>query len=318
MQTQSRYLGVDVSKDLLVVVFERHRWQFANSKSGYAKLIGQIRKQPGPIHVVCEATGPYHLAMCLALQEAGIAFTISNPAWIKYFGLSEGVLAKNDPIDAALIERFANAKRPAADAPITREQIALSELVNHRAQLVASRTSMLASRQQLLDPAVRKEIDRALGALERCITRVQRRLQQMVDSNSLWKEKVAQLSSVSGVGFLTAVVLLAKMPELGSLSRGQCAALAGLAPYDDDSGARNGRRSIRGGRSEVRSALYMAALSATTHNRVLRQFYERLTRAKKPFKVAITAVMRKLLVYLNSLLKTFPPAPSPSGGQTYP
>src|SRR5678810_964627 len=80
MQTQSRYLGVDVSKDLLVVVFERHRWQFANSKSGYAKFIGQIRKQPGPIHVVCEATGPYHLAMCLALQEAGIAFTISNPA----------------------------------------------------------------------------------------------------------------------------------------------------------------------------------------------------------------------------------------------
>src|SRR4030095_17078969 len=106
MQTPSRALGVDVSKDLLVVAFERNRWQFPNSKEGYRKLIAQIREQRGPIHVVCEATGPYHLAMCLALQEAAIAVTISNPAWIKYFGRSEGVLAKNDHIDAALIERF--------------------------------------------------------------------------------------------------------------------------------------------------------------------------------------------------------------------
>jgi transposase len=318
MQTPSRYLGVDVSKDLLVVAFERNRWQFPNSKEGYRKLIAQIRQQRGPIHVVCEATGPYHLAMCLALQEAAIAVTISNPAWIKYFGRSEGVLAKNDPIDAALIERFANAKRPAADPPITREQIALNELVSHRAQLVTSRTRLLTSRQQLLDPAVRKEVDRAVAALERCITRAERRLKEKVDANPLWKEKVARLSSVNGVGFLTAVVLLAKMPELGGLSRGQCAALGGLAPYDDDSGARNGRRSIRGGRSDVRSALYMAALSATTHNPVLRQLYQRLIRAKKPFKVAITAVMRKLLVYLNSLLKEFTPIPSPTGGQTYP
>jgi transposase len=199
MQTPSRYLGVDVSKDLLVVAFERNRWQFPNSKEGYRKLIAQIRQQRGPIHVVCEATGPYHLAMCLALQEAAIAVTISNPAWIKYFGRSEGVLAKNDPIDAALIERFANAKRPAADPPITREQIALNELVSHRAQLVTSRTRLLTSRQQLLDPAVRKEVDRAVAALERCITRAERRLKEKVDANPLWKEKVARLSSVNGL-----------------------------------------------------------------------------------------------------------------------
>jgi len=303
MKTQSRYLGVDVAKDLLVVAFERNRWQFANSKEGYRKLIAQIRKESGSMHVVCEATGPYHLAMCLALQEAAIAVTVSNPARIKYFGRSEGVLAKNDPIDAALIERFASAKRPEPDPPISREQIALNELVNHRAQLVASRKGLLAARQQLLDASVRKEIDRAIAALDRCIASAERRLKQRVDSHPLWKEKIARLSSVKGVGFLTAVVLMAKMPELGSLSRGQCAALAGLAPFDNESGARNGKRSIQGGRCDVRSALYMAALSATTSNLVLRQFYQRLIDGKKPFKVAITAVMRKLLVYLNSLLK---------------
>lgn len=318
MKTQSRYLGVDVAKDLLVVAFERHRWQFANSKEGHRKLIAQIGKQSGSIHVVCEATGPYHLAMGLALQEAGIAVTVSNPARIKYFGRSEGVLAKNDPIDAALIECFAKAKRPEADPPISREQIALNELVNHRAQLVASRKSMLASRQQLLDASVRKEIDRAIAALDRCITSAERRLKEKIESNPSWKAKLARLSSVRGVGFITAVVLLAKMPELGSLSRGQCAALGGLAPYDNESGTYTGKRSIHGGRSDVRSALYMSALSATTYNPVLRAFYQRLIGAKKPFKVAITAVMRKLLVYLNSLLKSFAQAPALSGGQTYP
>ena len=119
MKMQSRYLGVDVSKDMLVVAFERNRWQFPNSKEGHGKLIAHIQKLGGPIQVVCEATGPYHLPMCLALQEAGFPLTIANPAWIKYFGRSEGVLAKTDPIDAALIERYANAsaRRRYADSP---------------------------------------------------------------------------------------------------------------------------------------------------------------------------------------------------------
>ena len=307
MQTPSRHLGIDVSKDVLVVAFERNRWQFPNSKEGHRKLIAQIRKLAGPIQVVCEDTGPYHLPMCLALQSAGLPLTKVNPAWVKYFARSEGKLVKNDPQDAALIERYAHAKRPAADPPITLEQIALTELINHRSQLVASRKAMATSRQQLLDRTVRQEIDRSLAALERCLKAAERRLKQMVDANPAWKQKIALLSSVQGVGFLTAVVLLAKMPELGSLNRGQCAALAGLAPYDNESGTAIGKRSIRGGRSDVRSALYMAAVTAAKHNEVLRPLYLRLSDAKKPFKVAITAVMRKLLLYLNSLLKHFAP-----------
>jgi transposase len=304
MQPQVRYLGVDVSKDTLVVAFERNRWQFPNSKEGYGKLIVQIQKHAGTVHVVCEATGPYHLPMCLALQQAGIPVTIANPAWIKFFGRSEGMLAKTDPIDASLIERYANARRPAADPPIRREQIGLTELINHRAQLVDSKTALLNMRGQVLDPTVGKEIDRAIAALDRCIEAAERRLRERIEADPSWKEKLAILTSVKGIGFTTAVVLIAKMPELGLLNRGQCAALAGLAPYDNDSGTFIGERSICGGRSDVRRALYMAAVTAARHNPVLRIFYERLISAKKPFKVAITAVMRKLLIYLNSLLKS--------------
>jgi len=303
MLKESRYLAVDVSKETLVVAFERNRWQFPNSKDGHSKLIAQIKKQCGPIHAVCEATGPYHLPMCLALQAAGIAVTISNPARIHYFGRSEGVLAKNDPIDAALIERFANAKRPPADPPLCREQLALSEMVNHRRQLVDAIKVFRVHGQQVIEAALRKDIERSIAALERRIEAMERQLRQKLEANPAWKKKLEVLMSAKGVGFVTAIVLLVRMPELGSLNRGQCGALAGLAPYDDDSGTHQGKRSIRGGRSEVRNALYMAALTAVRLNPVLKTIYERLLKAKKPFKVAITAVMRKMLIYLNALLK---------------
>ena len=303
MLNQSRYLGVDVSKDTLVVAFERNRWQFSNSKEGHRKFIEQINKQSGTLHVVCEATGPYHLAMCLALQAAGIALTVSNPARIHYFGRSEGVLAKNDPIDAALIERFAQSKRPPADPPLCREQLTLNELVNHRRQLVDAIRIFRVNRQQVINRDVRREIDRSIAALERRVQAVERELQDKVNANPAWKKKFDVLISAKGVGFITAIVLLVKMPELGSLNRGQCAALAGLAPYDDDSGQHDGRRSIRAGRAEVRSAIYMGALSATRANPILKAIYQRLKKANKPSKVAITAVMRKMLIYLNALLK---------------
>jgi transposase len=311
MLNQSRYLGVDVSKDTLMAAFERHRWQFPNSKEGHRKLIAQIHKQGGVIHVVCEATGPYHLAMCLALQDAGLAFTISNPARIHYFGRSEGVLAKNDPIDAALIERFANAKRPPADAPLCRDQIALSEMVNHRRQLVEAAKVFRTHRKQVLDAGLRGEIDKSIAVLQKRIKALERELREKIEAKPTWKAKLELLMSAEGVGFLTALVLLVKMPELGALNRGQCAALAGVAPYDNDSGSHQGKRSIRGGRSEVRCALYMASLSAVRYNPILKTIYQRLRKTqKKPYKVAITAVMRKLLLHLNALLKTLSEQPS--------
>jgi transposase len=179
----------------------------------------------------------------------------------------------------------------------------LNELVNHRRQLVDAIRIFRVNRQQVINSDVRKEIDRSIAALERRVQAVERELQDKVNANPAWKKKFDVLISAKGVGFITAIVLLVKMPELGSLNRGQCAALAGLAPYDDDSGQHDGRRSIRAGRAEVRSAIYMGALSATRANPILKAIYQRLKKAKKPSKVAITAVMRKMLIYLNALLK---------------
>jgi len=304
MLSPSRYLGVDVSKDTLVVACERRRWQFANSKAGHRKFIAQLKKLPGPVHVLCESTGPYHLPMCLALQDAGFAVTIGNAARIHYFGLSEGIIAKNDPIDAELIERFAKAKRPPADPPLCREQLALSESVTHRRQLVEMIKVLRTHRQQVLHAALVAEINKSIAVLEKRLQALDQQLRAKIEAHPLWKAKFALLTATKGVGFVTALILLAKMPELGTLNRGQCAALGGVAPYDDDSGKHLGKRSIRGGRHEVRASLYMAALTAAHFNPILKTFYQRLLAQKKPAKVALTAVMRKLLVYLNALLKT--------------
>ena len=309
MSSSSCYLGVDVSKDTLVVAHQGRRWQVANTPEGHRKFIAQIQQLSAAGHVVCESTGGYHLPLCLALQEAGLACTIAQAARIHYFGRSEGTLAKNDPIDAALIERFAHAKRPPAAVPLCREQLALSEGVTHRQQLVGMIKVLRTYRQQVLTPALRAEIDPSIDALEKRLAALDGKLRAQIDARPGWKAKYALLTATKGVGFVTALSLLAKMPELGTLNRGQCAALAGLAPYANDSGQHAGKRSIRGGRHEVRTALYMAALSAATFNPILKIFYQRLRAQKKLFKVAITAVMRKLLLHLNTLLKPATPLP---------
>jgi len=309
MSSPSCYLGVDVSKNTLVVAGSGRRWQFANTKDGHRKFIAQIKKLSGSGHVVCESTGSYHLSMCLALQEAGLAFTVANAARIHYFGLSEGIIAKNDPIDAGLIERFANTKQPLADPPLCRAQLALSESVTHRQQLVEMIKVLRTHRQQVLHAPLVTEIDKSITALEKRLEALERKLRAQVDAHPLWKKKLALLVEVQGIGFITALSLLAKMPELGTLNRGQCAALGGLAPYDNDSGKHQGKRTIRGGRKEVRCALYMAALSAAQFNPILKTFYQRLLAQKKLAKVALTAVMRKLLIYLNTVLKNISTPP---------
>jgi transposase len=311
MLKPSRYLGIDVSKETLVMAFAGQRWQLPNTKEGHRALIARIRQESGRVQVVCEATGCYHLAMCLALQAAGIGLTIRNPAQIYFFGRSEGVLAKNDPIDAGLIERFANAKRPPADPPLCPQRLALAEMINHRRQVVESIKVLRVQRQQVLSAAVVEQIENSILVLETRLEGIEQELRKMIEGNAVWKQKVELLSATKGIGFLSALILVARMPELGTLNRAQCAALAGVAPYDDDSGVRRGRRSIRGGRAEVRSALYMAALSAVRFNPVLKATYQRLREAKKPCKVALIAVMRKLLIYLNGLLKDAFPLSAP-------
>jgi transposase len=297
------YVGVDVSKDTLVTACGRHRWEFRNTTAGHGKFIAQLRKLPGTAQVVCESTGPYHLWMCHALQAAGIAFTIINPKRIYHHVRSDGVEAKNDPMDALAVERFAAEKEPQPSPPLNLEQIALCELLSHRAHLSEAAKALRIHRQQVLSSLAGKEIDRSLAQLEKQIAALEKKLRALAEANPEMKKTLALLMEVPGVGFITAMTLIARMPELGTLNRGQCAALAGLAPFDNDSGKFRGRRTIRGGRSDVRQVLYMAALSASRFNAALKPVYQRLIEGGKPFKVAIVAIMRKLLIYLNGRLR---------------
>ena len=302
------YVGVDVSKDTLVVACGRHRWEFPNTTQGHRKFIAQIRKTLEKAHVVCESTGPYHLRMCLALQAAGIVFSIINPNRIFHHVRAEGIEAKNDRMDAVSIEKFAIAKQPKPSAPLSMEQITICELLTHRKHLSEAAKVLRINRRQVLSTAAAKEIERAVKQLDKQIAALEKKLRGIAKADPKIKKTLDVLTQVEGVGFITAMTLIARMPELGTLNRGQCAALAGLAPFDNDSGAFRGKRTIRGGRSEVRPVLYMAALTASRFNPVLKPVYERLIAAKKLFKVAIVAVMRKLLIHLNSLLRPADPA----------
>ena len=243
------------------------------------------------------------MRMCLALQEAGVAFSIINAKRIFHHVRSDGVEAKNDPMDAVAVEQFAIAKHPEPNAPLSPEQIAICELLNHRAHLVEAAKVLRINRAQVLSSMVGKEIDRALAQLDKQIAALEKKLRAIALADPKMQQTLGVLLKVKGVGLITAVTLIARMPELGTLNRGQCAALAGVAPFDNDSGTHRGKRTIRGGRFDVRRALYMAALTAARFNPELKRLYERLIGAKKPFKVAIVAVMRKLLIYLNTLLK---------------
>jgi transposase len=243
------------------------------------------------------------LRLCLALQQAAIAFSIINAKRIYHYAKSEGLEAKNDSLDAVLVEKFALAKQPQPSGPLQPEQIALGELLNHRTHLVEAAKVLRINRQQVLSSIAAKEIERSLAQLEKQIAALEKKLRAAVVADPKMQKILAALLKVQGIGLITAVTLMARLPELGTLNRGKCAALAGLAPFDDDSGTYQGSRRIRGGRSEVRRALYMAAVTAARFNPVLKRFYERLIAAKKPFKVAIVAVMRKLLIYLNTVLK---------------
>jgi len=303
MSSPSCYLGVDVSKNTLVVAGSGRRWQFANTKDGHRKFIAQIKKLSGSGHVVCESTGSYHLSMCLALQEAGLAFTVANAARIHYFGLSEGIIAKNDPIDAGLIERFANTKQPLADPPLCREQLALSESVTHRQQLVEMIKVLRTHRQQVLHAPLVTEIDKSITALEKRLEALERKLRAQVDAHPLWKKKLALLVEVQGIGFITALSLLAKMPELGTLTREQAAALAGVAPINRESGKLRGKRMIAGGRAVVRSMLYLAGHAARRGNATLRAFADRLKAGGKAPKVIRVALARKLVILANAVLR---------------
>jgi transposase len=296
-------VGIDVSKDRLDVHVEPAGEAFAVGRdaAGLDALIERLRPL-SPKTVAVEATGGFETVVAASLAAAGLPVVVVNPAQIRAFAQAVGKRAKTDPIDAAVIARFVTATNPEIRQLPDAETVALSDMVTRRRQIIAM---IVAERQrEKRAPArMKKSILRLLKALQKELTAIDQDIDDAVRGSPLWREKEDLLSSVPGVGQVVSRTLIAELPELGTLDRRQIAALVGLAPFTRQSGQWRGRSFISGGRTTVRSALFMAAMVAVRFNPQLRLFHQRLRTAGKPKMVAIIAVARKLLTILNAIIR---------------
>lgn len=297
-------VGIDVSKGTLDVwlLTEQRAIRVVNRPEGIVELLPQL-PPPGTCRVVLEATGGYERLVATELVAAGHHVAVANPRQVRDFAKGQGILAKTDRLDAKVLAQFALKVKPRPVAQTAKKQAELDELVTRRRQLLQLRT---AESNRVRDDAcklVRASLQRLINTLNKDIERIHQAILKLVQSDDDWKSRFELLQSVPGVGKVTAAALVAELPELGQLNREKISALVGVAPYPDDSGKRQGKRAIRGGRKTLRSTLYMAALSASIHNPVLREFAQRLKRNGKPAKVILTACIRKLIVILNTMVK---------------
>jgi transposase len=310
MLTPSVYLGADVAKASIVLASCPPQAglpvEIPNTPSGFRLLLKRLASIPGPVQVVCEATGSYHQAFAQALHQADVRLTVLNPRLARDFARAKGLRAKTDPIDARLLADYGRKLNPALTPPPDPVVVQLDALVTRRSQLVEDRAKESTRLQQTSDPVSLKSLRHHIKYLDKQIDQLVTSIDALVQAHPLLNAKVQLMAHVQGVGTLTASTLLAVLPELGSLSKGQVAALSGLAPFNCDSGAFRGVRRIQGGRSTVRAALYMAALSASRCNPILKAVYQGLIARGKAPKLALTAVMRRLVSYLNQLLKQLP------------
>jgi transposase len=306
MKEQVVYVGVDVAKAFLDVAWEQERWRVTNDAAGRKALVKRLSQIAGLVQVICEASGGYERGLIQALQGGGIKVSLVQATRVRQYARASGVLAKTDSIDAQLLCRFGQAIRPQASATRQPHQEKLREMESQRRRLSRLLVAEQNRRAQLTDKTLLRLNKALLTQIQKQIAQIDLLLQQLIAQSPELCAKARQLTALCGVGPRTAALLLAQMPELGELNRRQAAALAGLAPFNRDSGAARGKRAIFGGRRAVRCGLYMAALVASRHNPILAAFYRRLRAAGKPPKLALTATMRKLLIALNSSLKTDP------------
>jgi len=298
----SVYVGLDIAKASLQLHLQSKFFDLPNTADGHAQLIKRLAAIPG-LHVICEATGGYERAVVAALHAVALPLSVINPARVRQFARASGELAKTDPIDAAVLTAFGQAFAPEPTPARTATELKMAALVTRRVQLLELRVAEAQRADTCADLELCKLFIPWLAQMEKQIAKVEALIEALLKAQASLADQVQRLDDIMGVGRLTAVMVLATMPELGQLNRRQTAALAGLCPYNRDSGQWAGKRCISGGRAEVRRALYMAALSASRSNHLLKPFYDRLIAAGKPAKVALTAVMRKLIVLMNHLLK---------------
>jgi transposase len=302
-ETTNVFVGIDVSKKRLDVALQPSKRYFSepNTEAGIQKLVERLQ-QLQPQLIVLEATGGYELPAALALVQAKLPAVILNPRLIRDFARSTGKLAKTDKIDAQVLAHYAAVIQPELRSWKDVELLELQSLLSRRRQL-QEMVVMEENRLHMATPRVLSSVESAVQHLRQLLADLDREIDDFIRRTPLWQEKAEILQSVPGIGPVTAMKLIAYLPELGYLNYKEVAALAGVAPINWDSGQQRGKRRIRGGRPEVRRALYMAALVATRCNPLIQAFYQRLKEAGKPFKVVLTACMRKLLVIVNAMLK---------------
>jgi len=320
MKTISVYFGIDVSKRTLhLATRQKFLGQFDNTVTGHHQLINRLQREasPGCPHVVLEASGGYERAVCEALQDAGLRVSVVQAGCVRHFARSLQVLAKTDRIDAQVIAGYGEVAQP-QPAPKTPQNVrTLRALVDRREQIVADRVREGNRQQTCADPAMAEHIREQIAHLEALEQQLDQQIADLLQSDTQFQQKQAALTEPQGVGVGTATTLLTHLPELGTLSRGQVAALGGLAPHPQESGTWKGPRRIYGGRAAVRKAMFLAARSAARWCPVISQFYNRLREAGKTYKQAIIACARKLLIRLNTIMKTFHSQnPTPNGTQT--
>lgn len=298
------FVGIDVSKDRLDVHIRPRGEFFSVSRdgAGLEALIERLRPL-APKMVGLEATGGFETVVAAGLMAAGLPVVVVNPAQVRDFAKALGKRAKTDPIDASVIAHFIEATKPELRALPDEATRQLADLVARRRQIIEMIVAERQRERRMTNPKLRKSIQRLLKALQKELSSLESDIDDSVHASPAWRSKEDLLVTMPGVGKTTARTLIAEMPELGQLDRQEIAALAGLAPYTRQSGQWKGKSFIGGGRASVRAALFMAALVAARHNRVLRLFHQRLIAAGKLKIVAIVAVARKLLTMLNAMLR---------------
>jgi len=297
-------IGIDVAKahlDLAIFGHEANE-RFTNDPAGHAALVEHLANR-NVQRIVLEATGGYERAAVAALLDAGLPVVVANPRQVRDFARATGKLAKTDAIDAQVLAHFAHAVAPQLRPLPDAKALELQEKLARRQQLVQMHTAESNRLKQAAGDAVGKSIQAVLDVLDAQLRTLDDDIHRLIRESPDWSAKVELLKGVPGVGDQTARTLVAQLPELGSCSRQQIAALVGVAPVNRDSGTMRGRRTTFGGRASVRRVLYMAALVATRHNPTLRTYYQRLVAAGKKKMVALVATMRKLLVTLNAMLR---------------
>ena len=299
--SEALFVGIDVAKDSFCVACrpEGIRLSLPNNSEGHRNLVVALRKHRVEL-IVMEATGGYERSLTAELLQEGFPVVVANPRQVRDFARGLGKMAKTDPIDADVLAQFAQTVHP---TPRAFKDLEFAEFVSRRRQLVELHTQESNRLDTLRHPTVRRRAQSLLRTIQREIDEIEQLIQKHIQGDDELRSKDQILRSTPGVGSQTSAMLLAHLPELGQISRQAIAALAGLAPWDHKSGKFNGRSHIFGGRSQVRSVLYMAALTATRCNPQIKAFYQRLIHEGKLFKVAITACMRKLLITLNTMLK---------------